>query len=141
MRFQFSFKHMEVSPTLQKYAEDKISNQIKKFVTKPIEAHVTFSVDKHRHVVHCALSGGDGFSLQVEHECGDMYGSVDQMLDKLSVQLKRKKEKLKGHKNRKNFRTVGSSSNEKGNDDSAEIDAADIIKFEQARRKASGAGA
>ena len=136
MRFQFSFKHMEVSPTLQKYAEDKISSQIKKFVTKPIEAHVTFSVDKHRHVLHCALNGGDGFSLQVEHECEDMYGSVDRMLDKLSVQLKRKKEKLKGHKLRKNVRSIDSKSDQ-GDYDSGEIDAADIVKFEQARRKAS----
>lgn len=136
MRFQFSFKHMEASPTLRAYAEDKVSHQVKKFVTKPIETHITFSVDKHRHIVHCDLSGGDGFSLQVEHSCDDMYGSIDRMLDKLAVQLKRKKEKLKDHKPRKsNVRRIYPAATGESAEDDSSIDATDIIKFEQARRK------
>ena len=130
---------MEASATLQEYAQEKIYSQISKFVTKPIEAHVTFSVDKHRHIAHCTLLGGDGFSLQVEHSCEDMYGSIDRILDKMVVQLRRKKDKLKGHKNRRNLRGLGLSNVKIPEDyQTAEIDADDIIKLEKARRRAAG---
>ena len=141
MQFQFSFKHMETSTSLQKYAEDKIKNQIEKFVTKPIEAHVTFSVDNHRHIAHCSLKSGDGFSIEVEHTCEDMYGSVDKLLDKLTAQLKKKKEKLKGHytKTQRTQKHIEnqykSTQNEHIDYDNVEIDAEDIIKYEQARKK------
>jgi putative sigma-54 modulation protein len=98
MQFQFSFKHMETSDALTSYAETKIRDKIMKFVTKPIDAHVTFSVDRHNHMAHLSVHGGDGFNLQVEHTCEDMYGSVDRVVDKLEVQLKKHKEKLKNHK-------------------------------------------
>jgi putative sigma-54 modulation protein len=136
MRFQFSFKHMEVSPALQKITEEKIRSQIDKFVTKPIEAHVTFSVERHLHNVHLVLTGGDGFSLHVEHACDDMYGSVDRMLDKLAVKLRRTKGKIKHHKVKNSTKNFSLSTPEV----EPEIDAEDIIKYERARKKiAAGA--
>lgn len=136
MQFQFSFKHMEVSPALKQYTEEKLSALISKFVTKPIEAKVTFAVDHHNHIAQCALAGGDGFSVQVEHTCPDMYGSVDRMLDKLAVQLKRKKEKLKGHKGNRNIKSLKYREPLNIDYNSAEIDAADIIALEEKKRKA-----
>ncbi|MCX6129679.1 MAG: ribosome-associated translation inhibitor RaiA [Proteobacteria bacterium] len=128
MQFRFTFKHMETSLALQNYALEKIKIEVEKFVTKPIEAHVTFSVDRHQHLVLCSLSGGDGFSVNVEHACEDMYGSVDHMIDKMVSQLKKKKEKLKDHKHHKAPEPFGAT----GTDDydSVPIDAADIVKFE-----------
>lgn len=130
MQFRFSFKHMETSQALQNYAKDKIKIEVEKFVSKPIEAHVTFSVDRHQHLVLCSLAGGDGFSVNVEHACEDMYGSVDHMIDKMVTQLKRKKEKLKDHKHQRFAEPFASVAN--GDDyDAMPIDAADIVKFEK----------
>ena len=95
MQCRFSFKHMKTSEALINYAEAKITQKIEKFSTKPIEAHVTFSVEGHEHIAHCGVTGGDGFNFQVDSSCADMYGSVDLLLGKLEVQLKRQKEKLK----------------------------------------------
>ena len=137
MHFQFSFKHMESSPALTKYATEKLTTEIQKFVSKPVDCHLTFSVDKHKHTSHCTFNGGDGFIFQVEHTCTDMYGSIDHMVDKLEVQLRRQKEKLKDHKQR--YPGKKASFNGKERDfDSAEIDAEDILKYEQARRKVAG---
>jgi putative sigma-54 modulation protein len=124
---------MEVSPALQEYAESKLTHQIEKFVTKPIEVHVTFSVDRHLRTAHVSLLGGDGFSVQVEHSCDDMYGSVDRALDKLGAQLKRKKEILKDHKQKKVRPTDDAAASD---EEMAVIDAGDIVKFEAARRRA-----
>tara|TARA_B100000902_G_C27097473_1_gene807029 strand:+ start:345 stop:740 length:396 start_codon:yes stop_codon:yes gene_type:complete len=129
---------MEVSTAIQEYAEGKLKQLIDKFVTKPIEAHITFSVDRHHHLAHCSLSGGDGFSIEVEHKCGDMYGSVDKIIDKLAGQLKKKKDRLKDHKNKdsiKNMKTVGESDPE--DPDMVSIDASDLVKFEEAKRRNS----
>jgi putative sigma-54 modulation protein len=137
MRFQFSFKHMQTSDSLAKHAESKMRTEIEKFVSKPVDCHITFSVDRFNHTAHCSFNGGDGYSFQVEHTCPDMYGSVDHMVDKLEVQLRRQKEKLKDHKHRKpSKRSHGNSSDREF--ENAEIDALDILKFEQARRKAAG---
>jgi ribosomal subunit interface protein len=136
MQFQFSFKHMETSQALTTYTETKLRTEIEKFSSKPVDCHISFGVDRHNHTAHCLFNGGDGFTFQVEHTCNDMYGSVDHMVDKLEVQLRRHKEKLKSHKGKRSGkRDVASlSSNDYEN---AEIDASDILKFEQARRRAA----
>lgn len=137
MLFRYSFKHMDVSPALKRYAETKLQTVIRKFVTKPIEAHLTFSVDRHLHKVHVALTGGDGFNVQTEHTCEDMYGSVDHAATKLTQQLKRKKDILKGHKGKTSARTTFTFAPDGGgvHEDAYELDAADIIKYETARKK------
>lgn len=137
MQFQFAFRHMETSPSLQEYTEAKLRSQIERFASKAIEAHVIFSVDKHQHHVHCSLLGGDGFTLQVDQYSEDMYAAVDKMSEKIEVQLRRKKERLKDHKGLqridRNLTLNGNQSYEP-----AEVDAEDIIKYEQSRRKAVG---
>ena len=133
MQFQFSFKHMATSSALQTYAEGKFQEKIQKFVTKPTTAHVTFSVNRHEHTAHLSLRAGDGFSLEVEHTSSDMYASVDTMVDKLSTQLKKHKEKLKDHKQLKISKELPVATAEVD-----AVDAADILKFEAGRRRANG---
>jgi ribosomal subunit interface protein len=134
MQYHFSFKHMESSESLERYAESKLNEKISKFVTKPIEAHIFFSVTKHVHQAHLHLKAGDGFTTDVECECGDMYATIDLMADKLESQLKKHKEKLKNHKisPKTAIRLVEKSTEEPEED---AVDAADIIKYETARRK------
>ena len=134
MQFQFYFKSMETSEALQKYAQDKIENLVNKFVTKPIEANVTFSVDKSRQQVNCVLVGGDGFNTTEEVSTHDMYESIDKMANKLASQLRRKKEKLKNHKTKKPLKMYDQSAPAP---DNYTIDAEDIIKYEMARKKRS----
>lgn len=133
MQYQFNFKHMESSAALQSYAEEKIDATVRKFVTKPIEVNVTFWVDKHQHHTQCTLLGGDGFKISVEYVCMDMYGSVDHLIDRLAAQLKRKKDKLKRHKYRDSLKTLAVAPVDV--EDDYTVDATDIIKYEQARRK------
>lgn len=135
MQFQFSFKHMDTSAALQTYAQEKIQEKIQKFASKPIEAHVIFSVDRHLHKAHLSLKAGDGFNVEVEHTCGDMYGSVDMLVDKLGSQLKKQKDKLKDHKNPKlndNLRVIADTTQTE-----LPIDADDVLKYEQGRKKIS----
>ena len=135
MRFQFSFRHMETSEALKTYAEQKINQEIQKFSSKPIDCHITFSVDRHNHSSHIDFNGGDGFSFQVEHTCTDMYGSIDHMVTKVESNLRKQKEKLKNHKGNSSRKNIKFSERSY---EAAEIDAADILLYEAARRKVSG---
>lgn len=126
---------MDSSSALQTYAQEKIQEKILKFASKPTDAHIIFSVDRHQHKAHLSLKGGDGFNVEVEHTCGDMYGSVDMLVDKLQAQLKKQKDKLKNHKNPKlndNLRVIATVAEAE-----SAIDAEDLLKYEQARRKVS----
>lgn len=139
MQCRFSFKHMKTSEALIEYAENKLPEKIEKFSTKPIEAHITFSVEGHNHIAHCSVKGGDGFNFEVESKCEDMYGSVDLLIDKLIPQLRKRKEKLKNHKfseNLKSMQTIEPVS--KDDPDNVPVDANDLLKFEEAKRKANG---
>lgn len=144
MIFRFTFKHMSTSNALRVYAEEKISAQIAKFVSKPIDAHLTFSIEHLDHRVHLSLVAGDGFSLQVEGNHEDMYGAIDLMIDKLEVQLKRHKEKLKGHKY-PSIKAVPALATEDASAaeasdlgavrmDEDAVDAAELLAYENARR-------
>ena len=138
MQFRVSFKHMKSSSALSDYAQQKIVQTIEKYSTKPIESHVTFSVEGREHIAHCNVIGGDGFSFQVDAHCEDMYGSIDILLDKLDVQLRRQKERLKKHKNNSNIRALKlvPQQSSKFDCDSIPVDASDLIKYERAKSRA-----
>lgn len=132
MRVNFSFLQMEVSDPLKQYAEDKIRDKVDKFVTKPIEANITFSVKRQSHKAHCSISGGDGFNIDVEAVCGDMYGSIDMLIDKVATKLRKRKEILKDHKKVVNLRNLKLKEPEY---EEESLDAEDVIRFEEARKR------
>lgn len=134
MQLLFTFKQMETSEALKDLTRSKIFEKIERYSTKPIEAHITFSVERHEHFVQCTVKGGDGFSFTVEGESLDMYSSVDLMVLKLEAKLRKQKERLKNHKFKNNLRHL-KPKKENESWDSSPIDAEDIIKYEQARMK------
>jgi putative sigma-54 modulation protein len=135
MQFQFTFRHMDASPALQNYCEAKLKEKIEKFVTKPVEAHVMFSVVRQSQTAHVSLRGGDGYDLEVEETSSDMYATVDGLVDKLVAQMKKHKEKLKDHKVQRASKVVEEPSEELAD----AMDASEVLKFERGRKRASGA--
>lgn len=135
MQFSFSFKHMESSEALQSYATEKIQEKLEKFVTKTVSSRVAFEVERNLQHVHLTVQGGDGFNMEVNASCPDMYGSIDLLVDKLTVQLKRRKEKLKDHKNKPVSSLRSLPIKDDWDSDSAPIEAEDLIKLEHARKK------
>jgi putative sigma-54 modulation protein len=140
MQMHFFFKHMETSPALQDYAKDKLLEKIGRFVNKPVDAHIVFSVEGGDHHVHCTVKGGDGFNIEVNATSADMYASVDLSVDKVVAQLKKQKEKIKHHKGNSNVRNfvdyVGKKKSTEGAPDF--VDAEDILKYEATRKKLRG---
>ena len=95
MNIALTFKNFEPSDHLRRYAERRFA-KLGRFVHKAenVEMTVVLAVDKFRHKVDVQLSG-DGVSIAAVEQSSDMYATVDMVLDKLEVQLKKHVERMK----------------------------------------------
>ncbi|MHB9035667.1 MAG: ribosome hibernation-promoting factor, HPF/YfiA family [Armatimonadota bacterium] len=86
-------KNFEVTDALKAYVEKKLP-KLEKYFHDLKEAVVTMSVQRGMHVVEVQLEG-DGVLLRGEERRGtDMYGSVDQVVEKLESRVKKFKGRL-----------------------------------------------
>ncbi len=89
-------KHLDVTEPLRAYVTEKIGRACR-LLDKITAAHVTIAVEKYRHIVEVIIHS-HGATLRAKEETHDMYASIDQVLEKIEVQAKRLKEKIKDHK-------------------------------------------
>lgn len=91
---------MDLTKTLKDYTEEKIG-KFEKYLGNITEAVVTLSVEKYRHKAE-VLMKVDGLLIQAESITGEMYASIDEVVDKLERQIKKYKEKIVSQRKNKN---------------------------------------
>jgi putative sigma-54 modulation protein len=84
-------RHLEITPALRSYSVEKIS-KFEKFLSNITEAVVTLSVEKYRHKAEVMLKV-NGSMIQAESVTGEVYSSIDEVVDKLEKQVVKYKEK------------------------------------------------
>jgi putative sigma-54 modulation protein len=89
-------RHLEVTSALKNYAEKKIK-KFDRYLSNISEAVVTLSVQKYRHKVEVLLKV-NGVLIQAEGITGEVYSSIDEVVEKLERQIKKYKEKLVSHR-------------------------------------------
>lgn len=89
-------RHLEVTPAIKKYSEDKI-RKFERYLSDISEAVITLSVEKYRHKAEVLLKV-NGMLIQAEGVTGEIYSSIDEVSDKLERQVKKYKEKLISHR-------------------------------------------
>lgn len=97
MKCSVTFRHMKPSDPIREYAEEKV-DKLSKLIDKGGEAHVTLSVEKHLHVAHVELLTDGSLRLRGEEKSEDMYGSIDEAVEKIVRQVKRYRDKIRDHK-------------------------------------------
>ena len=98
MEFRANFRHMATSDAVKEYAERKLVESVKTYVSKPMQLTVTFEVEGSDYHTSCHVFG-DGISLQVEARVDtNMYSCIDLLQDKLEETLRRRKDRLTDHK-------------------------------------------
>ncbi|MBW1805780.1 MAG: ribosome-associated translation inhibitor RaiA [Deltaproteobacteria bacterium] len=93
MEIAVTFRHMEPSESIRSYAEEKIS-KINKYLDFPIEAHIVLAAEKFRRVVDVTVSV-NGTIIKAMEETEDMYSAIDQVMDKIEIQVKRYRSKIR----------------------------------------------
>jgi putative sigma-54 modulation protein len=89
-------RHFEVTDPLREHAVEKMENACR-FLDKITSAHITFSVEKYRHIIEVVIQS-HGTTLRGKEETADMYSSIDQVMKKIESQAKRLNEKIKDKK-------------------------------------------
>ncbi len=91
MQVNVTFRQMEHSDALREYAEEKMA-KLKKLLKPPVDARVTFSVEKFSHIADLAINAG-GITINASEKSEDMYSSFDLAYSKIERQIRKHKEK------------------------------------------------
>ncbi|HMK55768.1 MAG TPA: ribosome-associated translation inhibitor RaiA [Dissulfurispiraceae bacterium] len=85
-------RHLEITPALKSYSVEKMG-KFEKYLSNISEAIVTLSVEKYRHKAE-VLMKVNGYMIQAESVTGEIYSSIDEVVEKLEKQVVKYKEKL-----------------------------------------------
>ena len=92
MKFTFTDKKVNMSPSLHAYAEKKVGKLDRYFKTEA-EANLVFSVEKDRNKVELTIRSGSTI-LRVAESTSDMFASVDAAVTSMERQLRKHKTRL-----------------------------------------------
>lgn len=103
MKFEFTGRHIDVTPALKAHVEEHFSRLGELFDGKPASAHVIMEVQKpgfHRSEIILAWRGETITASSID---GDMYMSLNQTIDKVEKQARRVHDKVidRSHKGTK----------------------------------------
>ncbi|KYH31444.1 ribosome hibernation-promoting factor, HPF/YfiA family [Neomoorella mulderi] len=85
-------KNLPVTDALKQYIEKRLS-KIERYLEGVDEVQVNLSVNRDSHIVEVTIPL-NGYLLRGEEATGDMYGSVDLVVEKLEKQIEKYKTKL-----------------------------------------------
>ena len=92
MKINVRGKNIEVTPALIEYAEKRLSKLDKHFDDKT-DVQVVLSVIRDDHIVEVTVNV-NGLMLRAEESTGDMYASIDLVVEKLERQIKKYKTRM-----------------------------------------------
>jgi putative sigma-54 modulation protein len=95
MQLTITGHHIDVTPALKQKVESKLS-KLERHFDHLTDVHCILTVEKLQHKAEATvhLSGG---TIHADATEEDMYAAVDSLVDKLSRQVKKHKEKLTDH--------------------------------------------
>ena len=92
MRISISGKNIEVSEYLKDLIDKKVG-KLERYFPKDTEIQVTMAVERNRHIVEVTIPY-ENIIIRGEEVTGDMYASIDNVLDKLEKQILKHRTKL-----------------------------------------------
>lgn len=96
MQVSVTFRNTEAEGWFKDYVNERLK-KLKKYVDKPIEAHVILTVEKFRNVAEINLMA-KGINIVGKEEAKDMQLAFDSVIDKVERQIRKHKEKARNHK-------------------------------------------
>ena len=110
MQTSVTFKNIDPSDHLTAYVSNKL-DRFDKYLDNPASANVVLSVEKFRHITEISIFG-DRLNIIGKEETENMYSSIDKALDKIDIQIKKNREKIRRHKSGRQERMSSLAENE-----------------------------
>ncbi len=101
-------RNLEITPALRDYAEKKMA-KFERYLSNITEAIVTLSIQKYQHKAEVLIKA-NGYMIQAEGVTGEIYSSIDEVVEKLEKQIKKYKEKINSHRKGENKSPLTASS-------------------------------
>jgi putative sigma-54 modulation protein len=96
MKISVTFRNTEGDDWHKEYIDQKLK-KLEKYLDTPVEARVVLSVEKFRSVAEVNLMT-NGQILNAKEEAKEMGLAIDNAVEKIERQLKKRKERTRGHK-------------------------------------------
>jgi len=96
MRISVTFRNKEGENWQREYIDERLK-KLKKYIDTPVEARVVLSVEKFRNVAEVNILA-NGLNVNAKEEAKDMHLAIDNAVEKIERQLKKKKEKIRSKK-------------------------------------------
>ncbi len=96
MNVTVTFRHMPASDALRTHAEEK-AQKFLKYLIEPVDIHIVLKVEKIRQIAEINVQSKN-FKAHAVEESQDMYSSIDKVMTKMEMQLRKHKERVKDHK-------------------------------------------
>ncbi len=96
MKVIITGRHLKLDDDIQAYAEEKV-RKAETFFDRIIEAHIILSAEKHRRIAEVTLNAKRA-RFHAREETENIYASIDGVMEKVGIQIRRYKEKLKDRK-------------------------------------------
>jgi len=96
MQVSVTGHHVEVTEAMKQHVEEKI-NKLKRHFDNVTDVHVILTVEKLEQKAEATVQIS-GAKLFAEDTQEDMYGAIDNMVDKLDRQIIKHKEKIQAHR-------------------------------------------
>jgi putative sigma-54 modulation protein len=96
MKISVTIRNGEGDTWQKEYVEERLK-KLKKYIDAPTEAHVVLSVEKFRNGAEINLIA-NGLNINAKEEEKDMHLAIDNAIVKIERQLKKHREKIRGHK-------------------------------------------
>ena len=93
MQVSVTFRQLEPSEALRTYVTERLK-KFKRYLDGPLEAHVVLGLEKFRHLADVSLNS-NGRMVKGREENSDMYAAIDLVMDKIDMQLRKQREKLR----------------------------------------------
>ena len=103
MQLDITGRHIEITPALREFAEEKLS-KLERLLDGPLEVHVVLGIEKHRHMAEVQVKSRNGVFAGTQ-ETGDLYASIGEVADKLERQALKHKEKMRTRRIKKGPRS------------------------------------
>ena len=96
MKISVTFRNAEGEDWQREYVEERLK-KLEKYIDNPVDARVILSVEKFRNTAEINLMA-NGLNINSKEEEKDMHLAIDNAIEKIERQLKKRREKVRGFK-------------------------------------------
>jgi len=96
MQISVTFRNTEEEGWQKEYVDERLK-KLNKYIDAPADVHVVLTVEKFRNVAEINVMT-NGLNIIGKEESKDMHLAIDNAIEKIEKQLKKHKEKIRGHK-------------------------------------------